>query len=187
MDRSKLSTAELMAGVGGLILLVGLLFVKWYGVSVDTPFGDFGGVSASAWNGAGFLGVIANLIILAAGIAGVGLAVTKMAAKSVSMPVAASALTAAGGFAAVALIVLRMIFRPGGEGVGLRFGIFLALAGAVIQAIGGWRAMQEEGTSFGEARDQVKEAASSLGDDDSGDSGAAPPPPPPPPTSPPAP
>lgn len=170
MDRTKLRPAELAAGIGGLIVLIGLLFLKWYsyGADIDTPLGDFS-ASVGAWDGAGFFGTIANLVIAAAGIVAVGLAVVKMASKSVSLPVAASALTAAGGFAATAFIVLRIIFKPG-EGGSLKFGIFVALVGAVIQAVAGWKAMQEEGTSFGEARDQLSGSMGSTG------SGAAPPP-----------
>ena len=36
-----------------------------------------------------------------------------------------------------------------------KFGIFLALIAAAGMAYGGWRAMQEEGTSFGDAADRL--------------------------------
>ena len=51
-----------------------------------------------------------------------------------------------------------MVFQPGpNEVVDLRFGILLALIGAAVIAYGGWRSMQEEGTSFEAARDQLRD------------------------------
>jgi hypothetical protein len=55
------------------------------------------------------------------------------------------------------MILARMVFQPGpNEVVDLKFGILLALIGAAIVTYGGWRAMQEEGTSFDDARDQLR-------------------------------
>ena len=55
------------------------------------------------------------------------------------------------------MVLLRMVFQPGpNEVVDLRFGILLALIGAGIVAYGGWQSMQEEGTSFEDARDQLE-------------------------------
>jgi hypothetical protein len=164
MDLSKLRSGELIAAIGGLVLLISLLFLDWYGVegSIDIGFGDFdvtAGASAefNAWDGQGFLGTLANLVVLAAGVAAVGLAVLTASSRTVALPVAASALTAALGFAAVVMVLGRMLFQPGeGEFVDLKFGIYLALISAVVVAYGGWRSMQEEGTSFEEARDQLQ-------------------------------
>lgn len=177
MDLSKLRSGEIAAGIGALLLLISLLFLKWYGFDVSVGGVEFGvATSINAWDGSGFLGTIANIIILAAGVVGLGLVIVKAASKSVSLPVAASSLTAAGGIAAAVLIVLRIFFRPGTD-LGLKFGIFLALVGAVVQAVGGWKSMQEEGTTFGEARDQL---GKSMGGPPSGGGppgGGAPPPP----------
>jgi len=160
MDLSRLRGGELIAGVGGIVLLVALLFLNWYsGVSVETGFGEFEvGGELGAWDRQGFLGTLANLVILAAGIVGVGSALLTATSSTVALPVAASALTAAGGFAAVVMVLLRMLFQPGeGEAVDLEVGIFVALIGAVGVAYGGWQSMQEEGTTFGEARDQLQD------------------------------
>ena len=55
------------------------------------------------------------------------------------------------------MVLLRMVFQPGpNEVVDLRFGILLALIGAAIVAYGGWQSMQEEGTTFDDARDQLR-------------------------------
>jgi hypothetical protein len=159
MDLSRLRGGELIAGAGGIVLLVALLFLNWYsGVSVQTGFGEFEiGGELGAWDRQGFLGTLANLIILAAGIVGVGTALLTATARTVALPVAASALTAAGGVAAVAMVLLRMLFQPGNnESVDLEVGIYVALIGAVAVAYGGWQSMQEEGTTLADARGQPR-------------------------------
>src|SRR6185503_13738949 len=138
MDLSRIRRGELIAAVGGIVLLIVLLFVNWYsaGAEVSTPLGsvsvegDFG-----AWDGQGFLGTIANLIILAAAIAAVGLAILTATSRTVALPVAASALTAGLGIAAFVMVFLRMVFQPGeNEFIELRFGIWLALISTAVVA-----------------------------------------------------
>ena len=163
MDMSRLRGGELIAAIGGIVLLVSLLFLNWYsiGVSASTPFGSFS-VSGDfgAWDGQGFFGTIANLIMLAAGVVAVGLAVLTVTSRTVALPVAASAMTAGLGIAAVVMALGRMLFQPGpNDLVDLKFGIFLALVGAIAIAFGGWRSMQEEGTSFESARRQLQDRA----------------------------
>jgi hypothetical protein len=184
MDLSRLRGGELIAGVGGIVLLVALLFLNWYsGVSVETGFGEFEvGGELGAWDRQGFLGTLANLVILAAGIVGVGTGLLTATSSTVALPVAASALTAAGGVAAVAMVLLRMLFQPGeGEAVDLEVGIFVALIGAVGVAYGGWQSMQEEGTTLEEARDQPQDQLGDGGPAPPGAGDRAEPPPPEPP------
>jgi hypothetical protein len=161
MDLSKLRRGEIIAAIGGLVLLFAMFALDWYEVAADlsTPFGDVSvaGGGVRAWESQGFTGTIADLVILAAAIAAVGLAVVTATARTVALPVAASALTAGLGIAAVVMVVLRMLFQPGpNEFVELRFGIWLALISSAVIAYGGWDAMREEGTSFEEARDQLR-------------------------------
>lgn len=164
MDFSKLRTGELIAAVGGLILLVAMFAFDWYEVSggVGALLEQFGqtidvDTGIKAWDGQGFFGTIANLVILAAAVAAITLAILTATSSNVALPVAASAITAGLGIGAVAMILLRMVFQPGpNEVVDLRFGILLALVGAAIVAYGGWQSMQEEGTTFDDARDQLR-------------------------------
>jgi hypothetical protein len=164
MDLSKVRGGQLIAAIGGVVLLFTLLFLNWYGVegSIDIGFGDFelnAGASASfnAWDGQGLLGTLANLVILAAGVAAVGLAVLTATSRTVALPVAASALTAGLGIGSVVLVLGRMLFQPGPNAlIDLKFGIYLALVSAAVVAYGGWQSMQEEGTTFEQARDQLQ-------------------------------
>jgi hypothetical protein len=160
MDLSRIRRGEMIAAAGGIVLLIVLLFVDWYsaGAEVSTPLGnvnvqgDFG-----AWDGQGFLGTIANLIILAAAAAAIGLALLTATSRAITLPVAASALTTLLGAAAVVMVLLRMLFQPGpNDLIDLRFGIVLALLGTLVVAYGGWESMKEEGTSFDQARDQLR-------------------------------
>jgi len=166
MDVSKLRGGELIAAIGGVVLLVALLFLNWYGVggSVETGFGEIEvGGEFGAWDGQGFFGTLANLVILAAGVFAVGLAILTATSRTVALPIAASALTALLGFGAVLMVLLRMLFQPGeGEFVDLEFGIYLALIGAIAVAYGGWQSMKEEGTTFQDARDRLQ---SRMGDE----------------------
>jgi len=164
MDLRKVKGGQLIAAIGGIVLLISLLFLDWYGVEghIDIGFGDFdisAGASAgfNAWDGQGFLGTLANLVILAAGICAVGLAVLTATSRTVALPIAASALTAGLGIGAVVMVGGRMLLQPGqGEFIDLKFGIYLALISAVVVAYGGWQSMQEEGTTFEQARDQLQ-------------------------------
>jgi hypothetical protein len=156
MDIGKLRRGELIAAAGGLLLLITLFFVDWYGASTTIPLGtvstDFG-----AWDGEGFFGFIANLVILAAAVAAVGLAVVTATSRNIALPVAASATTASLGIAAVVMVLLRMVFQPGpNDLIDLKFGILLALIAALVVAYGGWDSMREEGTTFEGARDQLQ-------------------------------
>jgi hypothetical protein len=189
MELSKLRRGELIAAVGGVVLLITLFFLDWYAVDVNisTPFGDIGGgAEFGAWDGQGFTGTIANLVILAAAIAAVGLAVVTATSRTVALPVAASALTAGLGIGAVVMVVLRMLFQPGeNEFIELRFGIWLGLISSAVIAYGGWEAMKEEGTSFDDAREKLR-SRTQTGDGAPASDSPAPPVAPAPPAAPPA-
>jgi hypothetical protein len=156
MDIGKLRRGELIAAAGGLLLLIALFFFDWYSLSVTIPLGSTS-TSFGAWDSEGFFGFIANLVILAAAVAAVGLAIVTATSRTIALPVAASALTASLGIAAVGMVLLRMIFQPGPNAlVDIKFGIVLALIASVVVAYGGWDSMQEEGTTFDHARDQLQ-------------------------------
>ena len=162
MDLGKLRRGEMIAAAGGIVLLFSMFFLDWYEVaaSVNTPFGDVSvaGGGVGAWESQGFTGTIADLVILAAALTAIGLAVVTATSRTVAIPVAASALTAGLGIAAFVMVLLRMVFQPGpNEFVELRFGIWLALIASAVIAYGGWEAMKEEGTSFEDARDQLRD------------------------------
>jgi hypothetical protein len=153
MNLGRLREGELIAAVGGVVLLVAMFAFDWYDHG-SLLFGEPGG---GAWEGPGFLGVLANLVILVAAIVAIALAALTATARSPAVPVATSAITAMFGIVAVALVIGRMIFQPGpNEQADVDFGIFLALIGAIMVLYGGWRSMQDEGTTFEDAAEQLR-------------------------------
>jgi len=187
MDTSRVGPGEWLAALGGLVLLIALFFLDWYTLEPDIAPLEIGAsflaqvepptevpgieipeleADIGAWDGQGFLGTIANLVMLAAGawaLVAVGL---KAGAANGGGPADPARITAALGVAAAIMVLLRIIFTPGDDGVdtSLKFGIFVALIGAVLVALGGL--MSRNGATAPPPRP----------------AGGPPPPPPPPPT-----
>jgi hypothetical protein len=162
MDASKVRPGDWIAALGGVVLLVALFFLDWYRVElsiapleigssflVQEPPTEIPGLEElteiddlNAWDEQGFLGTIANLVMLAAGvwaIVAVGLRAGTGGAQS---PAETATATAVLGIAASVMVLLRIVF-PVDEIEGLevdtslKFGIFVALVGAILIAIGG--------------------------------------------------
>lgn len=168
MDTSRVGPGEWIAAAGGVLLVIALFFLDWYSLepNIEVPAAalnlfaqntvpvppdipdaiDLSGFSADigAWDGEGFLGTIANLVMLAAAAwAIVALGLKAGVGGDQEPPVDAARLTAILGIAATVMVALRIIFTPGDSDIvdtGLKFGIFIALIGAVGIAIGGMMA-----------------------------------------------
>ncbi|MGH2951927.1 MAG: hypothetical protein ACRDKX_07790 [Solirubrobacterales bacterium] len=177
MDTSRLRTGELIAGVAAVALFI-IMFLPWFGfdvgggevaedlgIAVPEVSADF-----NAWESFDFIDLVLLLTIIVA----VGLAVATAMAQTVSLPVAASALTAGLGILSTILVLYRIINPPGEAD--REFWVFVGLIAAGAIAYGGWRSMQEEGTSFGAQADRLQDRTG-------GPSDRPPPPPPPPPPS----
>ncbi|HEX2128070.1 MAG TPA: hypothetical protein VHF58_02525 [Solirubrobacterales bacterium] len=169
----KLNTGEKIAGIAGIALLLIMFIFDWFSAEAGGA-GFEVSAGGNAWEWFGFIDIVLFLTVLAA----IALAAAAATANQVNTPVALSAITAGLGILSTLLILYRIIDPPGGDveelgvDVGRDIGVWLGLISAAAIAYGGWRAMEEEGTSFSEQRDR-------LGDD-------APPPPPPPSSSPPS-
>jgi hypothetical protein len=184
MDISRLRRGELIAGASGLALFI-IMFLNWFGGDEETGLseeeaGDLleqqpdlleeaaGGAASASFNAWEIFDFI-DIILLVTIIVAVGLAVATAFARTVSLPVAASAVTAGLGILATILVIYRLIDPP--FGLDREFGAFLGLIAAAGVAIGGWLSMQEEGTTFAGAADQARDRFRG--------GGGAPPPPPP--------
>jgi hypothetical protein len=155
MDFDQVPRGALIAGISGVLLFI-FMFFSWFGAGtaeVVTPAGgieiDFGEVPGAdttfnAWQAFDFI----DLVLLAAVIASVGLLVMSAMGTSVNLPVAASAITTGLGLIATLLVLYRIIDPPGGAD--REIGVYLGLLACVGITIGGWLAMQEEGTTFGD-------------------------------------
>jgi hypothetical protein len=160
MDFDRVRAGELLAGISGVALFV-FMFFNWFGVEEITGPGGVqfdvsavAGTSVSAWEAFDFI----DIVLLLAVIAAVGLVVLSAAQSSVNLPVAASAITAGLGILATLLVLYRIIDPPelaGGVDTSRKIGVFLGVIACAGIAIGGWMAMQEEGTTFGGEADRL--------------------------------
>lgn len=190
METSRLRTGELIAGVAGLALFI-IMFLPWFGLDAEVPAGAEEAaesvgfalpdvdLSVNAFEAFDFI----DLVLIVTVVVAVGLAVAALMARTVALPVAASALTAGLGILSTLLVLYRIIDTP--AGLDREFWVFLGLIAAAAIAYGGWRAMQEEGTSFAGEADRIGDR---FGDRPADTAGAPPPPPgdpgaPPPPSS----
>jgi hypothetical protein len=119
---------EPVAGFGGLLLLISL-FLPWYGRGNVTGWQALTAIDV----------VLALLALLAIGVPVISVA-TRGPAKAVGIAVLASAF----GWLAVALVAIRLGFPP--DDLSLRYGAWLALAGALIAWIGSWMSLRDEST-----------------------------------------
>ncbi len=185
MDFSKLTQGERISGIAGLALFLSMIIFKWFGLKAGVS-GFSAEVTRNAWGAYGFF----DFILFITAVAAIALPLLRASGNEVSLPVALSAIVAGLGILSVVLIIISIISPPNFADVSLpsgvdktrKIGAFIGLLCAAGVAYGGWAAMQEEGTSFGEQRGRLREP----GDGPDNGPGAAPPaPPPPPPDAPP--
>jgi hypothetical protein len=181
MDR--LSTGEKVAG-GSAVLLFIFMFFDWFKVEVSSGDGLFS-VSAggNAWESFSTI----DIVLLIAVIVAVGVAVLRMTDAIFEPPFSLNAAVAILGGIAVLLILYRIIDPPldtdiPGVDISRSLGVYLGLLASAGIAYGGYRAMQEEGTSFGEIGEGFSNRGT-AGTPPQQPPAATPPPPPPPPSS----
>jgi hypothetical protein len=189
MDADRLSTGEKIAG-GSAVLLFIFMFFDWFNAEVSGGNGLFSAsVGGNAWEAFSWIDLLMLLTIVVT----IAVVVIRLSDAIVEPPFSINAAVAILGGLCVLLILFRIIDPPGGgeefEGVSIDIsatvGAFLGLLAAAGITYGGYRAMQEEGTSFGDLGDQL---SSGRGGHTSRTTGqqppsATPPPPPPPPSS----
>ena len=146
LDLARLRRGEITLAVGALIVLLGLFVAPWYeaqGASLEAAGRPGGTIPASfgAWSGAGWLGTVGDLVILGTALFAIGAVLS--GARGIEWDGSGDRLLGL-SLAAVVVVALRMIFTPtslsGYEfDAGLRLGIFVTLAGALVLAWGAWR------------------------------------------------
>jgi len=139
MDIARLDRGLLIAGGGGLLLLISL-FLPWYGVSASLgPGAPSVSVSASAWEA---FSLIDLLLFLVAAVA-VAAAALSAAGRLPALPLPLGQIVLVAGVIALVLVLFRLIDAPGDTGglagvdIGRKIGPFLALVAAVAIAFGG--------------------------------------------------
>lgn len=154
MELNRLTQGEKIAGVAALLLFISMFFA-WFGF--DTGLGDlenqFGlestgpdSVTFNAWESFDFI----DLVLLITAIAGVGTALARASDLDVDFPL--STVVAVLGGLATLLVLYRILDTPGDAD--REWGVFVGLILSALVAYGGYRAMQEEGLTFGDAADR---------------------------------
>ena len=126
MDFSRLRQGEIVAGIGGIALIV-FLFFDWF-------------EGTSGWSAYG--GDVTGFIIALAGFTAVKFTGLAAMGKRLNIPVPRGGITLVLGTLAV-LIIIWSIFVTEGEDI--KFGLFLGLAAAVAIAVGALMALREGG------------------------------------------
>jgi hypothetical protein len=184
MDVDRLSTGEKIAGVSAILLFI-FMFFDWFTVDVSGGEGLFSvSVGGSAWEAFSTIDLFLMVTIIVA----VAVAVVRLSDALVEPPFSINAAVAILGAISVLLILYRIIDPPGGSDVagvdiGPALGAFLGLIAAAGITYGGYRAMQEEGTTFGDLGDQFSNRGGSGGGHPQQPHSSTTPPPPPPPSS----
>jgi hypothetical protein len=184
MDVDKLNTGEKIAGVSAVLLFI-FMFFDWFGVEVSGSSGFSGtvaGAGGSAWDALDFIPIVLVITIVVA-LVNVFL---RLSDSEYEPPVSMNvAVTVLGGLSAL-LVLFRIIDPPGFGTFGgvsldatLEFGIFLGLITAAGIAYGGYRGMQEEGSTFSGTADKL--SGGGPGSNPPPPPSSTPPPPPPPP------
>jgi hypothetical protein len=134
--------AEPLAGLGGLLLLVSL-FLPWYSGSEDF----------TGWQALAVIDVLLAILAVPAILVPVLSLATHGPAKAVGIAVIASAT----GWLAPLLVAFRLVFPP--DSLDLRYGAWLALAGAILGWVGSWLSLRDESTPGARAPDLPRRPA----------------------------
>jgi multisubunit Na+/H+ antiporter MnhB subunit len=136
VELSRLRHGELIAGAGGVALLI-VMFLDWYGAEGPADVS----IGLSAWQAFS----VTDVILALTAVAGIGLAVLTASRRSPALPVAASVITATLGAFATLLVLYRILNQPGpNEFFEVKLGAFLGFLSVLAIAVGGWRAMRDE-------------------------------------------
>ena len=145
---SRLRTGEVIAGSGGLLLLVFLFALKWYGLNAKLTQGHAGLPGATSWSGWQELPVLRWLLAVT-GVSAVLLAYYQAARRAPAIPAALSVVvTVLGGVSLVALIVRVLLAPPTLPAIGSldrRTGAYLGLFATIAIAYSGFASLRQEG------------------------------------------
>jgi hypothetical protein len=139
MKLDRLRGGELLAGGGG-ILLLGTMFLPWFGKVSPfcTPLEGYScGHDFNAFQAFGFT----DIWLLLAALAAIAMALAGANAKT-DAQITSAAMTVPLGLVATLLVLYRVIDPPGS--LDHRIGVFLGLAGCIAITYGSWRAVRNE-------------------------------------------
>jgi len=147
------SPGEQIAGIAGLALILTMFLFAWY--SVDLP-------GVSGFDAFDAFDDWFNIIMVFAAFSGMALAL--VGGGVARTPIALSVITTVLAGLGTIILLIYIISPPGVPGIGEAvveidlnrdFGVFLGLVELIALTFGGYKAMQEEGATFGGAADRL--------------------------------
>jgi hypothetical protein len=129
MDLRKLRNGDWIALLSGVALIVAL-FLPWYGAGGDT---------ASGWASL----TVIDFILLACALFGLAQWFFTAQQPTPAVPLAVAGLGVWTGILATILVLIRIVDAPA-DGLGLEFGVFVALAASAGLFTGAWRSLGDE-------------------------------------------
>jgi outer membrane biosynthesis protein TonB len=159
MDVNRLRTGEIVAGIGGLALILIMFIFDWYGpagfIQEQAAAGNVDISGLNAWK----IFEFTDIVLFVVALVGVGLAVLTALEQSPALPVAGSVLTTAAGILGSVWLFYRILNQPGpNDVIDVEIGAWLGLLATLAIAVGGWLSMREEGVAtaqppqFGQTR-----------------------------------
>ena len=143
MELTRLRTADAIAGIGGVALLI-TPFLTWYSAGGSATLGGREievSLNLTAWE----VFSITDVILALTALSGISLAVLTASRRSPALPVAAAVIATTLGALATLLVFYRILNQPGpNEVLEVKFGAFLGFLSVLAIAVGGWRAMRDE-------------------------------------------
>jgi hypothetical protein len=162
-DVSRLRLSDRVIGIGAIAVFIFLFIFKWYGVSSSGPLGG-ASFSANGWHSF----TNSRWIWLITIVVALGSVAISAGALKLESPVQLGLVVAGLGALSTLLIFYRIVHHPSGgatipsiAGVhysfsyGIKIGIWLGLIAAAALTYGGYLAMQDEGTSLADVREQA--------------------------------
>ena len=143
MELSRLRQGDLVAGIGGVALLV-VMFLDWYSAGGSATFQGQDidiSIGFNAWQAFS----ITDMILALTALSGIAVAVLTASRRSPALPVAASVITSTLGALATLLVFYRILNQPGpNDLVEVKFGAFLGFLATLAVAAGGYLSMRDE-------------------------------------------
>jgi hypothetical protein len=131
--RGSVRAGDLVAGVGGVVLLVSL-FLGWYTVEARDD-------GLTAWAAFGFVDVLLALVALL----GIALALSQVFGRGPALPVALGVITTTLALAGTLLLAYRILNQPGpNDQIGVSAGAWLGLAASLGVFLGAWLSLSDE-------------------------------------------
>ena len=138
---ARLSQGQMIAAVGGIVLLVAM-FLPWIGISgPSVPSGLPGGVDTSTseniWKGSSL-----DIYLLITAVAAILPALMALTGSAEEFSFVSAATLLLGAVAVILVAAFLTVDFP--DGADRKIGAFIGLGAAIVIAVGGFRAMQDE-------------------------------------------